>query len=572
MPATLRGAPLGISCTFSDGSRAELSLGDGGCPPLGRDLLVGLAELVHPHGSVDAASTIGQYLRAARHMVATLAERGFTGGAGELTRAKLAEYWMGATGPTEACTRRMLVGFYTATGGLAEAVGELAGGRAFNLQPYRRALPPYPEAEWARIGDACTATIEESNASHQKALAAAARGQDPATGDWSSDNLAWLLAHAGPSTVAGLGAHVGISVQTARKRGGFAEASRGLFPHLDVTVAYLLAFGIHSGIVPDGIADLVLDDIDWAGDASILLGYVKGRTGPENLTLPHRAVRLLEQWLSHSGLLRSFLPPPQGRQLWLGVERVGSSSVSAGPVHRDVIRRWAARHQLTGDDGRPIKIHRHRIRTTHQSLRDRQAWTGSPRATIDPNHTPAVEGDHYLSATTAAQRHAVETIVEDAQHDLVRRAHPPSVLSENDTAALAGAWPQLIAGLHLDDEVLAQLVGGEWDVFVAACADQLSGLHGPKGKPCPARPWVCLACPLAVFAPRHAPNLLRLKAFFSRQWRAMPAEQFMAVFGPYAERIDQVLERYQPGVLGAAASQVADDDDELPLRPEELSS
>ncbi|MGH9058013.1 MAG: hypothetical protein ACRDZY_00630 [Acidimicrobiales bacterium] len=544
----------------------------GGCPPLARDLLVGLAELVHPHGSVDAASTVGQYLRAARHMVATLAEGGFTGGAGELTRAKLAEYWMGATASTEACTRRMLVGFDTATGGLTKAVRELAEGRAFNPQPYRRPLPPYPEAEWARLTDACRATIDESFAAHRATLAGAARGQDPAIGGWGPDNLAWLLARTGPSTVTGLGAHVGISAQTVRKRGGVAEASRALFPHTDVTVAYLLSFGVHSGIVPDGIADLVLDDIDWAGDASILLSYVKGRTGPESLTLPRRAVRLLDQWLSHSGLLRSFLPPEQRRQLWLGIEREGSSAVAVGPVHRNVIRRWAADRNLTGDDGRPIKIHRHRIRTTHQSLRDRRAWTGAPRARIDPNHTPAVEGDHYLSATTPTQRHAVESIVEDAQHDLVRRAQPPMVLSEDDTAALVGAWPQLVVGLGLDEEVLAELVGGERDVFVAACADQLSGLHGPKGKPCPARPWVCLACPLALFAPRHAPNLVRLKAFFSRQWRAMPAEQFMAVFGPYATRIDQVLERYQPAVLAAAASQVGNDDDELPLRPEELSS
>ena len=82
------------------------------------------------------------------------------------------------------------------------------------------------------------------------------------------------------------------------------------------------------------------------------------------------------------------------------------------------------------------------------------------------------------------------------------------------------------------------------DVFTAACADQLARLHGPAGKPCPARPWVCLLCPLAVFAPRHAVNLLRLKAFFSRQWRKMPAAQFMAVFGPYAARIDHILTRF----------------------------
>ncbi len=38
-------------------------------------------------------------------------------------------------------------------------------------------------------------------------------------------------------------------------------------------------------------------------------------------------------------------------------------------------------------DGRPLKIHRSRIRTTHEAMRDKSAWTGSGRATIDPNHT-----------------------------------------------------------------------------------------------------------------------------------------------------------------------------------------
>jgi hypothetical protein len=81
----------------------------------------------------------------------------------------------------------------------------------------------------------------------------------------------------------------------------------------------------------------------------------------------------------------------------------------------------------------------------------------------------------------------------------------------------------------------------------------------------------CLLCPLAVFAPRHATNLLRLKAFFSRQWRQMPAAQFMAVFGPYSQRIGHVLDRYDPTVLLEAAHSVGDHDSELPLRPEECT-
>ena len=59
-------------------------------------------------------------------------------------------------------------------------------------------------------------------------------------------------------------------------------AAAGLFPHLDVTAAYLLLFGVYSGIVPDGIDDLTTGDIDWAGDASVLLSYVKRRTAAES--------------------------------------------------------------------------------------------------------------------------------------------------------------------------------------------------------------------------------------------------------------------------------------------------
>jgi hypothetical protein len=221
-----------------------------------------------------------------------------------------------------------------------------------------------------------------------------------------------------------------------------------------------------------------------------------------------------------------------------------------------------------------LKIHRHRIRTTHQAMRDKSAWTGSARAGIDPNHSPQVEGDHYLSAPTPAQKHLVDTLIEQAQQDLLGQARVPIVLSaptrDDDLAAIRDL-PQTVRrlGLDLEDTALTELIGGQRDVFAAACADQLSGLHGPKGRPCPARPWVCLACPLAIFAPRHAANLLRLKAFFARQWQAMPAEQFMAVFGPYARRVDEVLDRYAPAVLAGAATLVADRDEELPLRPEE---
>jgi hypothetical protein len=51
----------------------------------------------------------------------------------------------------------------------------------------------------------------------------------------------------------------------------------------------------------------------------------------------------------------------------------------------------------------------------------------------------------------------------------------------------------------------------------------------------------------------------------------MPAAQFMAVFGPYSQRIRHVLDRFDPIVLAEAADHVGDCDDELPLRPEEMT-
>jgi hypothetical protein len=573
MPTMVTDDPLGLACVFSDGRRAEFDLSGLPNPRLTHDLATGLVELIHPHGSADSGSTVDGYVAALRAMVRALTEQGFTGGADELRRGQLAQFWMAGPTRLEALTRALVEGYARSGGALRAGVLELAAGRHFNIQPNRQPLPPYPEVEWQQLTEVCRQLVDDSHSAHRRALEAVRQGHHPDEGGWTWQNFCWLLARLGPVATPRVVEEMGLTYNAFRHRGTpvYYRALQDVFPHLDVVIAYRLLFGIYSGIVPDGIADLRVDDIDWAGDSTILLSYVKRRTATESLTLPRAAVRLLEQWLAHSALLRGLVAPAHRNRLWLGLSQPGHPRLIDG-IDRVVMQRWAVRHGLVGRDGQPLKIHRARIRTTHHAMRHKRAWTGNGRATIDPNHTAAVEGDHYLSATTPAQRHAVETVIEDAQHDLLRRAHPPTVISEEDATALAERYPQLLATMNLDDDTIAELVGGARDVFTAACADQLSGLHGPVGKPCPARPWVCLLCPLAVFAPRHAVNLLRLKAFFSRQWRQLPAAQFMAVFGPYAARIDEILNRFDPAPLAAAAAEVADTDDEIPLRPEERTA
>jgi len=81
MPAEVRNDLPGISCVFSDGRRATVILGDAASPRLARDLLTGLAELIHPHGTVDSAGTVRHFTRALCAMDSALAARGFAGGA-----------------------------------------------------------------------------------------------------------------------------------------------------------------------------------------------------------------------------------------------------------------------------------------------------------------------------------------------------------------------------------------------------------------------------------------------------------------------------------------------------------
>src|SRR5260370_24604469 len=108
MPASLTADPLGIAAVFSDGTAAEFTLDGLPCPELARDLLAGLAELVHPHGTVDAAGTVEQYVKAIRGMALALGGRSFTGGAAQPRPPPPAAYWVPRSAKRQATTPRSL--------------------------------------------------------------------------------------------------------------------------------------------------------------------------------------------------------------------------------------------------------------------------------------------------------------------------------------------------------------------------------------------------------------------------------------------------------------------------------
>ena len=317
MPAELLAGPPGIACVFSDGRRKRWLLDGAGEPVLVADLLAGLAGKVHPHGTVDAPGTVDAYLIGLRDIAVFMAARGVRGGASALTRAVLAEYWLQAGGMRESTTRAMLAGYDDATGALGAGVRALVDGRRFTRFASGDPLAPYDRQQWERLQDTCRRIADDAFAVHSRALEAARCGRDPQQAGWNDGNLRWLLARHGPLSTAQVAVHLGMSCTWIIRHGGTGTAFTELFPGAAVVIAYRVLFGSYCGVVPDGIADLDVGDIDWAGDATILLGYVKGRTAAESVTLPRRAVRLLEQWLAHSALMRSHAPPELAGALWL---------------------------------------------------------------------------------------------------------------------------------------------------------------------------------------------------------------------------------------------------------------
>lgn len=572
MPASVIDDPLAVHFLLRDGEQWTAELDGLPNPRLARDLARGLAENAHPHGGIGTRNTANFYAISLRQMVISLSADGFDGPASELTRAVLMRYWLTTWYDREIQTRMLLAGYDEVVGALRPEVRAYIAGNPIQKEQATRPHRAYTDAEWARLEAACRSVLSASRARHREAMALAARGAEPRIeGHVTDADIAWLLRREGPMAYnPDFVVRMGGGQWNTKRCLRVQELRDDLFPSTHTLIAFQTLFGMYSGIVPDGVDGLGVESLDWAGDTTILLSYVKGRTARESLNLPKRAVRLLEQWLELAAPLREFTDEALRASLWIAQDPRSRARVKGPPATGKPRQTFVQTLALRDDTGAALLIHRGRIRATYEEQLARRGWTG--RATIDPNHTARTEGDHYVTPTAPAQLDSVESIIEDGQSDLLRKALPPVVLTGEEAAAFVEGFPGAVERLGLDADAITALVGGERDVFTAACADQLAGLHGPAGKPCPARPWVCLLCPLAVFMPRHAGNLLRLESFFLRQFRQMPMEHFLRVFGPYADRLSsEILPKFTDAARAQGVRDVADDDTDLPLRPEELT-
>lgn len=164
MAAQLLEEPARLVCWFTRGTTATIELPERENPQLVRDMANGLIGLIHPHGRVDAETTVEEFVRAMRLFAAAMAKRGHVGGAAELTRPALVEQLWATGHRHESMIRRMLAAFDQDTQALRPEVRELVGGRAYNPQRRRDKKPllPYDETVWSRLQEVCRAEIQEA--------------------------------------------------------------------------------------------------------------------------------------------------------------------------------------------------------------------------------------------------------------------------------------------------------------------------------------------------------------------------------------------------------------------------
>ncbi|KQP01948.1 hypothetical protein ASF30_05185 [Leifsonia sp. Leaf264] len=203
-----------------------------------------------------------------------------------------------------------------------------------------------------------------------------------------------------------------------------------------------------------------------------------------------------------------------------------------------------------------------RLRTTW-TARKSKYWHGA--VTVDPNHSAKVEGDNYL--TRSADLDEVDTTIEGAQQDLMRRAQAVAlVVADEDTLADA-----------VDDPTFATQRGegsnsSGWDMFAAACRDPFSSPFGPKGTFCTAAVWSCLVCPLAVITPSKLPALMRLEGYLRDQSAAVTQTEWLRIYGPaWVQLTTRIFPKFAESVI-AEARRIVEENLDLPMPIEPLES
>ena len=208
---------------------------------------------------------------------------------------------------------------------------------------------------------------------------------------------------------------------------------------------------------------------------------------------------------------------------------------------------FVAHHDLTDDDGAPLKLRLSQLRKTQKA-----EWykrTGGQLENFAIGHTIGVAARHY--ADIPALRHVHERTLAEAFQDALDAALRPRIVPPKLEAEMRHT-PDT-AGLPVPSGKVRALLDGEQDVWLASCGGFYSSPFGSTGDACPTPFWGCLDCGNAVITARKLPALIAFQSFMAEQRAALTVDDWAMKFGRAHRRIaEQIVPAFPADIVAEA--------------------
>jgi hypothetical protein len=566
--------PLVVTVTGEDGRTARFDLSACPAPRLVRRLADAFADSAGIDGTVRSARTGGRVAAAIRAFTAHLAAaRPGTDGldAPDLTAGDI-DSFAAARCQLRGMTRGMLRAVVDVIALLrrveASAPGLLDPGLVHRLSwgaddwpDAGRPLDAYSPREAKQLERAALIHLRavRTRLDAGRELAAAANP----TGPWTQGRIVRHIADRGPVAHEMLGTPGLPTVHQIRQAGGLRRLHSLVYLD-DVDVcAFLVAIGLSSGLEPEAVRELragCLRNADggWAEVDSVKRrrhyhAHVPTRVRDGNLRTTGGQVRLAVT-LTAAG--RRHLGTPF---LWVFWRKGGLREaftgdldpidLTDGTVHSPAAR-FVARYGLTDDDGAPLLIDGRRLRKTEAKRRYERA--GGRFNLLPRNQTPDVAAARYGNIRALDDAH--DGAVADGIRDAVNAARHSATVLDPGAERAARADPAAASGiLGVAPGRAQEILSGERDLWLAACADFHNSPFARPGDPCPVPFTACLGCGNAIIHSGKLPAILAFLDHMNRQRELLGEAEWQETFATTHDRIvTQILPRFPEGMVREA--------------------
>lgn len=322
-------------------------------------------------------------------------------------------------------------------------------------------------------------------------------------------------------------------------------------------VPFLVLLALETGLEIECCKTLSVDCLRNASGGTVEIAYLKRRArGAE-----HKTIRVRDGGsTTPGGLIRRLIELTAAARshhlsdsLWV-YYRWGALSAGIRQP-RPTIDAWTARHGVTDDEGRPLRLVLSSLRKTHKALWYLKAEGRMTRFAV--GHTVEVAARHYADIPALRPLHEA-TVAAALEAALAEPRIIADCVPPGPEMADSGADPPISP-----DAVSAQ------ELWLASCQSFFASPFGEAGAPCPTPFWGCLACSNAVITARKLPAILGFLAFVEDERGGLSAADWAAKFGEVHARITrQILPAFSATVLDQARASLADQPAAIYLPPE----